>query len=115
MKDQISHEVVTERFTRLLDLQNSHCYESNQSVVGNLEEILIEGRSETAPHILSGRTRSNRLVNFTLADGIRLPDGTVLEKADAVNGDILEGHLALVRITGARPYSLEGHWESFTI
>lgn len=115
MKDQISHEVVTERFTRLLDLQNSHCYESNQSVVGNLEEILIEGRSETAPHILSGRTRSNRLVNFTLADGIRLPDGTVLEKADAVNGDILEGHLALVRITGARPYSLEGRWESFII
>lgn len=115
MEDQISHEVVTERFTRLLDLQNGHCYESNLSVVGKTEEILIEGRSETAPHILSGRTRSNRLVNFTLSDGILLPDGSVLEKADAFNGDILEGQLALVRITGARPYSLEGRWESFIV
>ena len=83
--------------------------------MGKTEEILIEGRSETAPHILSGRTRSNRLVNFTLSDGILLPDGSVLEKADAFNGDILEGQLALVRITGARPYSLEGRWESFII
>lgn len=113
MTDQISQEVVTERFSRLLELQNGHCYESNMQVVGTLEEILIEGRSETAPHILSGRTGSNRLINFTLPDDIDLPDGSHLEKGDTFDGDKLEGCLAQVRITGARPFSLEGRWESW--
>lgn len=113
MKGQIPQDVVTERFSRLLELQNAHCYESNLSAVDSTEEILIEGRSETAPHILSGRTRSNRLVNFTLADNINLPDGTHLDRGDLFDGDKLEGCLASVKITGARPYSLEGRWESW--
>jgi len=113
MDGQIPQDVVTERFSRLLEMQNAHCYESNISVVGSLEEILIEGRSQTAPHILSGRTANNRLVNFTLPDDIDLPDGTHLVKGDLINGDILEGFFAKVRITGARPVSLEGRWESW--
>ena len=113
MEGQVPQDVVTARFSRLLELQNTHCYESNLSVVGNVEEILIEGRSETAPNILSGRTRSNRLVNFSLSDGIALPDGSSLEKADLLDGDRLEGRMAYVKITGARPFSLEGKWESF--
>ena len=113
MIDQIPQEVVTARFSRLLELQNSHCYESNMQVVGTLEEILIEGRSETAPYILSGRTGSNSLINFALPDDIDLPDGSHLEKGDTFDGDKLEGCLAQVRITGARPYSLEGRWESW--
>jgi len=113
MDDQISKEVVTERFSRLLELQNSHCYESNLRVVGNTEVILIEGSSETAPHILSGRTQSNRLVNFTLPDHMDLPDGTHLGEGVNVRGESLEGSLAHVKITGARPYSLEGRLESF--
>lgn len=113
MDGQIPQEVVTERFSRLLELQNAHCYESNISCVGSLEQILIEGASQTAPHILSGRTTTNRLVNFTLPDDIDLPDGTHLVKGDLINGDILEGFFAKVRITGARPVSLEGRWESW--
>ena len=113
MNGKISKSVVTERFSRLLELQNSHCYESNLHVVGMTEEVLIEGRSENAPHILSGRTMSNRLVNFTLPDNIDLPDKTHLDKGDKIDGEKLEGSLALVRITGARPYSLEGRWESW--
>lgn len=115
MADQIPQDVVTERFSRLLELQNAHCFESNVLVDGSLEEILIEGRSENAPHILSGRTMTNRLVNFTMPDNIDLPDGTHLDKGDTFDGDKLEGSLAMVRITGARPYSLEGRWESWTL
>ena len=113
MTNQIDQAVVTERFQRLLDVQNRHCFESNQATVGRLERILIEGKSETAPHILSGRTMSNRLVNFHLPDLTRLPNGDIIENSTFLNGDILEGVFAMVRITGARPYSLEGTWESF--
>ena len=113
MDDQISKEVVTERFSRLLDLQNSHSYESNLLAVGETEEILIEGSSATASHILTGRTNNNRLVNFTLPDRSILPDGSLLENGMHVDGDKLEGSLAYVKITGARPYSLEGQLENF--
>ena len=60
--DQIPQEVVTERFGRLLELQNTLTFASNESVVGKTEEILIEGKSATAPDVLTGRTNSNRLV-----------------------------------------------------
>ncbi len=113
MEGQIDKDVVTERFSRLLDMQNRHCFESGLSVVGSVEEVLIEGKSETADHILSGRTRSNRLVNFRLPDQTMLPDQTLLSDATTLYGDILEGALCYVKITGARPYSLEGILESF--
>lgn len=113
MEKQISKEVVTERFGRLLELQNRHCYESNLSVVGEKQEILIEGGTETTPHILSGRTLSNRLVNFTLPAGTTLPNGDVLQNSEALQGDSLEGILCQVTITKARPFSLEGQWERF--
>jgi tRNA-2-methylthio-N6-dimethylallyladenosine synthase len=112
MNDQISKEVVTERFSRLLELQNRHCYESNMKVIGNREEILIEGASETARHILTGRTKSNRLVHLTLPDYYVFPDGTQSGKSCDVDGDKFEGRLAYVTITGARPYSLEGQLET---
>ena len=115
MEDQISKEVVTERFSRLLELQNAHCYDSNTSSVGRIEEVLIEGKSETAPHILTGRTSSNRLVNFVLPDEIELIDGTRIDKGYNIDGDILEGYMAKVRITGARPFSIEGIWESWIV
>lgn len=113
MEGQIDKQVVTARFQRLLDLQNNHCFSSNEKTVGKVEEVLIEGKSDTASYILSGRTLSNRLVNFRLPDNTVLPDGTLIEDALRLDGDRLEGTLAMVRITGARPYSLEGVWESF--
>jgi tRNA-2-methylthio-N6-dimethylallyladenosine synthase len=112
MEDQISKEVVTERFSRLLELQNRHCYESNVRVIGNREEILIEGASETSRHILTGRTKSNRLVHFTIPDYFVFPDGKQSGKSLDVDGDKYEGRLAYVTITGARPYSLEGRLET---
>lgn len=113
MQNQVPEEVVTERFGRLLAIQNRHCFESSLSVVGTVQEILIEGGSETSRHILSGRTRSNRLVNFTIPAHAVLPSGTILENPLTLNGDTLEGVLADVRITGARPFSLEGEWLRF--
>ena len=111
--DQIPQDVVTERFQRLLDLQNTLTFESNQSVVGTSEEILIEGRSATAPDVLTGRTRSNRLVNFTIPQGTEYKGRKIDSKADDFNADDFEGELAIVKITRAKPYSVEGELERF--
>lgn len=98
-KDQVPKEIVTERFGRLLDLQNDLSYKSNLAKVGNSYEILIEGESRAQPGIFTGRTISNHLVNFTVPEG--------------VSGDF-EGRLAMVHIDRARPYSIDGFMERFT-
>ena len=97
-EDQIPQEVVTERFQRLLDLQNRLVFESNKSLVGKTLEVLIEGKSSTSDDILTGRTKSNHLVNF------KVPAELNIEMTD----DYLEGRLGMVKITDARPYSVEG-------
>lgn len=99
MEDQIPHDVVTERFGRLLELQNDLAYKSNLAKVGKTEQILIEGQSSTAPDILTGRTLSNHLINFTIPDELKDP---------SKSADDYEGMLCEVEFTGARPYSVDG-------
>ncbi|MBP6873799.1 MAG: tRNA (N6-isopentenyl adenosine(37)-C2)-methylthiotransferase MiaB [Saccharofermentanaceae bacterium] len=105
-EDQIPHDVVTERFGRLLKLQNELTYESNQRLIGSLQEVLIEGESSTATNILTGRTRSNHLVNFTI------PDSLKGEGEGEFDASSYEGKLCNVKITNARPYSVEGLMEN---
>lgn len=102
-EDQIPQDVVTERFGRLLELQNRLVYESNQRMLGKSYEVLIEGESSTAPNILTGRTKCNHLVNFTIPESILSFD----------SANELEGKLCMVNITEAKPYSVEGVLESF--
>lgn len=99
MEDQIPHDIVTERFGRLLELQNDLAYKSNLAKVGKTEQILIEGQSSTAPDILTGRTLSNHLVNFTIPDELKDP---------SKSADDYEGMLCEVEFTSARPYSVDG-------
>lgn len=102
MEDQVPHDVVTERFGRLLKLQNDLVFESNKAKVGKTEEILIEGISSTADDILTGRTKSNHLVNFTVPDELKIPDLPLSS---------YEGLLCEVKFTKAKPYSVEGVME----
>ena len=102
MEDQIPADIVTERFGRLLRLQNDLTFESNKALVGKTLEVLIEGESSTAPDILTGRTKSNHLINFTIPEELRLPG----KKASDY-----EGLLCEVKFTNARPYSVDGIME----
>ncbi|MHB1485199.1 MAG: tRNA (N6-isopentenyl adenosine(37)-C2)-methylthiotransferase MiaB [Saccharofermentanales bacterium] len=111
--DQIPADVVTERFQRLLDLQNRISLENNQKMLNTVQEVLIEGPSEQRPEYLSGRTPENRLVNFSHANkGIPDPAGNPTGKPMNEIEDY-EGRLALVLITGTQTYSLEGELLNF--
>jgi len=98
--DQVPADTVKERFGRLLALQNAHSLAANEAQTGKVVEVLIEGASETAPEILTGRGTDFRLINF------RVPEQILTGEPDS-----LEGRLALVRITKAKTFSLEGELE----
>lgn len=51
-------------FKQLLDLQTSISLEQNQKLVGKIEEVFVEGRAKKNLSMLSGRTRTNKVVNF---------------------------------------------------
>jgi tRNA-2-methylthio-N6-dimethylallyladenosine synthase len=88
-EDQVEEKVKQDRLTILQGIQNEITLQRNQGLVGCVEEILVEGRSKQSERDVTGRTRSNKIVNF--------------------EGDLsLVGELVPVRITKAYPHSLRG-------
>ncbi len=61
---KVPPEVQSERFDRLLKLQHSISNENNQTVVGEIKKILVEGISKNNPEMYTGRLESGRLVHF---------------------------------------------------
>lgn len=64
MSDQVPQEVKKERLQQLMDVQNSISLAINKRLVGQREEVLVEGISKTSDKTMSGRTRTNKIVNF---------------------------------------------------
>jgi tRNA-2-methylthio-N6-dimethylallyladenosine synthase len=82
-------DVIGARFRRLLDLQTNIATELARQYEGKTVEVLVDGPSKSNPEMLSGRTRTGRLVNF---------------KAD----EDLKGQLVDVEIIRAGAFWLEG-------
>jgi tRNA-2-methylthio-N6-dimethylallyladenosine synthase len=57
--------VKVERMERLLELVQRRARERAQRFVGRTVEVLVEGPSRTDPERLRGRTRHNKVVNFS--------------------------------------------------
>ena len=89
MEGQLPDDVKSERLSEILDLQEKITYIKNRALEGTVQEVLIEGPSETNASMLAGRTRANKIV--TVIDGGE-------ETASYVN----------VRIDKARLHSLSG-------
>ncbi len=76
LPDQVSHDVVQERYGRLVALQDRITAEGMAGQVGREVEVLVavgEGRKDTAGR-LSGRARDNRLVHLAAGADVRPGD-----------------------------------------
>ena len=93
MEDQIPHEVVQERYERLIEVIDEIAWEENKRLVGTDVEVMFatgEGRKDGATHRLSGRARDNRLVHVAVPEGVHPRPGDI----------------ATARITYAAPHHL---------
>ena len=63
--DQVPEDIKHERFNRLVDMVNQISAQKNGDLVGQVTEVLAEGRSKTNPDLFAGRTGGYKLVNFT--------------------------------------------------
>ena len=65
MEDQIPAEVSKERFSRLIKVHDRILFEKNMEYEGKTVEVMVDGRSKTNSEMLTGRTDTFKLVNFT--------------------------------------------------
>ncbi len=94
MDDQVSKEVVQERYNRLLSLVDEIAWEESRRFEGRTVEVLIaegEGRKDDSTARLSGRATDNRLVHVA---------------RDAELGDPRPGDLVVAEVTYAAPHHL---------
>jgi tRNA-2-methylthio-N6-dimethylallyladenosine synthase len=93
MPGHVPHEVVRERFERLVALQERISLERMRELEGRTLEVLVEGVGRKGG--VQGRTRTNKIVHL---DG-EIPPGTFLEaRIVAAHPHHLSGEL--VRVTG---------------
>ncbi|AIQ13263.1 tRNA (N6-isopentenyl adenosine(37)-C2)-methylthiotransferase MiaB [Paenibacillus durus] len=64
MEDNVPAEVKSDRLRRLNELISEQSRIGNDRMLGQTVEVLVEGESKNNASVLSGRTRSNKLVHF---------------------------------------------------
>jgi tRNA-2-methylthio-N6-dimethylallyladenosine synthase len=80
LSDQVPHEVKVARMQRLVEVVQRRAHERAERFVGRTLEVLVEGTSRTDPSRMRGRSRHNKVVNFTgLGAPGELVDVEVLE------------------------------------
>jgi tRNA-2-methylthio-N6-dimethylallyladenosine synthase len=95
----VPHPVKVERMERLVELVQRSARERAQRFVGRSVEVLVEGASRTAPDRLRGRTRHNKVVNFSgLASAGELAEVEIL----AATSQTLSGEERLLARVGDR-------------
>jgi tRNA-2-methylthio-N6-dimethylallyladenosine synthase len=65
LPDQVPHGVKVSRMERLIKVIQRRAHERAQRFVGRTIEVLVEGPSRTDPSRLRGRSRHNKVVNFS--------------------------------------------------
>jgi tRNA-2-methylthio-N6-dimethylallyladenosine synthase len=93
LPDQIPHDVSVERMGRLVEVIQRRAAERSERFVGRVLEVLIEGTSRTDPSRLRGRSRHNKVVNFT---GLGDPGDLVDVVITGATSQTLSGEMSLV-------------------
>ena len=84
MPDPVPDAVKSERFARLLALQNEIALEKNQLLVGKTVRVLCDGLSKTNETLCQGRTDQAKIVFFP-CDASRMGEyvDVRIERADS--------------------------------
>ncbi|SFL75037.1 tRNA (N6-isopentenyl adenosine(37)-C2)-methylthiotransferase MiaB [Salibacterium qingdaonense] len=88
-EDNVPQDVKKDRLARLNKVVNDISARRNKELEGKVVEVLVEGESKKDAEVLSGRTRTNKLVNF------RGPASVI-------------GEIVYARIQEAKTWSLNG-------
>jgi tRNA-2-methylthio-N6-dimethylallyladenosine synthase len=93
----VPHPVKVERMGRLVEAVQRRAHERAQRFVGRDMEVLVEGPSRNDPQRLRGRTRHNKVVNFT---GLAAPGEMTRVRIATATSQTLSGEERLLARAG---------------
>ncbi|HEY5189847.1 MAG TPA: tRNA (N6-isopentenyl adenosine(37)-C2)-methylthiotransferase MiaB [Solirubrobacteraceae bacterium] len=93
LPDQVPHELKVARLELLLEIIQRRARERAQRFVGRTVEVLVEGTSRTDPSRLRGRSRHNKVVNFS---GLGAPGELVAVQIESATSQTLSGEAPLL-------------------
>ncbi|NLC40220.1 MAG: TRAM domain-containing protein [Clostridiaceae bacterium] len=82
--------------------------ESNEGCLDKTLYVLVSGLSKTDDETFSGRTKDDRLVNFSLPQESESADQKLTSRGKPLSSTVADGSEVLVKITKAKAHSLEG-------
>ncbi len=94
----VPHPVKVERMQRLLEVVQRAARERAQRFIGRELDVLVEGSSRTDAERLRGRTRHNKVVNFS---GLASPGEITRVRIDSATSQTLAGEELLLARVGA--------------
>lgn len=103
MPGQIPHEVMQDRYLRLVEVANDIAWSENKKLVGKTVAVLVangEGRKDEATERVSGRAPDNRLVHVALNFEVGVP-----RPGDVITAEITHAaphHLVADRVISLR-------------
>ncbi len=86
----LDEQQIHKNFDRLLEVQNEISKQINDSYIGRVCDVLVEGRSKTDENVVSGRTEGGKIVHIKDGD------------------ESLKGKIVSVKITAAKTWFLTG-------
>lgn len=92
--DDTPHEVIQDRFDRLVDLVQDKALCANQPDQGTTVKVLVEGTSKRDPLVLAGKSEKNQTVHAPIPEGVSIDD--------------LAGNYVSIRVNEARAWYLRG-------
>jgi tRNA-2-methylthio-N6-dimethylallyladenosine synthase len=82
MKGQISEYVKSQRLNEIIKIQNEITELKNKTLVGTIQEVLIEGCYKDNADMLMGRTRTNKVISIL--------SSTTLNKGAIIKAKIIQ-------------------------
>lgn len=94
MEDNTPREEIQRRFDRLVDLVQARAFDTNQSDLGTVVDVLVEGCSKRDKLLLTGKSPKNQTVHAPIPENI--------------SSEELAGSIIKVRIDEAKTWYLAG-------
>lgn len=94
--DTTPHDVIQNRFDRLVELVQESAFAANQSEKNTVQRVLVEGMSKRDELIITGRSPKNQVVHAPLPSGMQADDliGTFVDvKVDTAKTWYLSGKI----------------------
>ena len=87
-EDDIPEDVKSKRLTEIIEKQLNFSLVSNQSRIGMIEKVLVEGESKRSSEMFCGRTSRNSMVVFPRTD-VKKGDYVLVKITDCTSATLL--------------------------